>query len=133
MGALAHGYFAMIDAETSTRQAQGIEVHVDRDRTAEDLWPYWVTNMNTGRLLRDSVDSAFVTQVSTACGEDLLHGLREVRLAGWRRGRRPATGALYGEAGMLLRFMQTDNFTPGAKSDLLTVTSEWPFDNMPIE
>jgi hypothetical protein len=133
MGALAHGYFAMIDAETSTRQAQGVQVNVDRDRTAEDLWPYWVTNINTGRLLRESVDPAFVTQVSTACGEDLFHGLKELGFAGWRRGRRPATRALYGEAGMLLRFMQTDNFTPDARSGQLTVTSEWPFDEMPID
>jgi hypothetical protein len=92
MGALAHGYFAMIDAETSTRQAQGIEVHVDRDRIAEDLWPYWVTNMNTGRLLRESVDSAFVTLVSDACGEDLFHGLREVRLAGRAAAEGPPRG-----------------------------------------
>jgi hypothetical protein len=34
---------------------------------------------------------------------------------------------------MILRFMQSDNFTPGARSDLLPVTSEWPIDEMPIE
>jgi hypothetical protein len=43
------------------------------------------------------------------------------------------TGFFYGEAGMLLRMLQTDSFQPAPRAELLTVTNTWPFAEMPIQ
>ncbi len=51
-GALAHGYFAMVEAEALGKAGLGPEIRVVPGRTAEEIWPYWVTNMSTGDLLR---------------------------------------------------------------------------------
>lgn len=132
MEALSYGYFAMTDAEATSSQAGALtEVVLDRD--AHTIWPYWVTNMGTGRLLRSSVDPGFVRRVANVCGEDLLHGLRQLGLVGWRRRRVSGIGWFYAEAGMLLRVLQTDNFQPGPRSDVLLSTNAWPFEQMPVD
>lgn len=131
MRVVARGYVAMAEAEALIREAEGPKIYVVSDRMAEDVWPYWVTNMSTGTLLRSAAHPKAVDTVARAAGEQLLRGLEELNLVGWRRGRVVRTGSLYGESGMLLRMLQTDNFQPGARSDLLTVTNAWPFDEMP--
>jgi hypothetical protein len=132
-GGIAYGYLAMVDAEATASAASEVEFEVVLDRQAEDVWPYWVTQMSTARLLKSVVDPKFVRRVRAVCGEDLYHGLLELDLIGWRRRQVPYIGGFYAEAGMLLRFMQTDNYDPGSRSDLLTVTNMWPFDETPAE
>ena len=91
--------------------------------------------MSTGKLLRTGAHPDAIRQVANECGEKFFNGLRELGLGGGplRRPWKRSTGSFYGEAGMLLRMLQTDNFQPGPRSRLLTVTNAWPFDQMPIE
>lgn len=42
-------------------------------------------------------------------------------------------GHFYAQAGMLLRFVQTDNFVPGPGSQLRATTNKWPYEAMPTE
>jgi hypothetical protein len=116
-GALAHGYFAMVEAEALGKAGLGPEIRVVPGRTAEEIWPYWVTNMSTGDLLRSMARAEAIDQVATAAGQDLWNGLQQLGLAGWRRGRKAYTGTFYGEAGMLLRALQTDKFEPDPRAN----------------
>ena len=133
MGAVAHGYFAMVEADALGRAGQGPEADVVPSRTAEEIWRYWVTNMSTGGVLKTVAHAKAIDQVAGVAGEELWIGLQELGLAGRRRGRKTYTGTLYGEAGMLLRVLQTDRFQPDARATMLTATNAWPFDQMPIE
>jgi hypothetical protein len=40
-------------------------------------------------------------------------------------------GHFYAQAGMLLRFLQTDNFVLGPESELRAITNKWPYEDMP--
>ena len=71
MDGLAHGYFAMVEAEALGKTHEGPEVHVVRGRNAEDVWPYWVTDMSRGRLLGAVADPDAVRQVANAAGVPL--------------------------------------------------------------
>jgi hypothetical protein len=88
--------------------------------------------MSAGKMLRRVAGDKLLLEVETASGQDLFHGLRELGLIGWRRGRTRSMAAFYAEAGMLLRMLQTDNFQPSPQDDLLTATNVWPFDEMPV-
>ena len=108
MVTVAYGYFAMIDAEAiaaiSGRPFQPI---VER-RSAEQVWPYWVTNMTTGTLLTQVTGKKEIGKVQNICGESLYQGLRELGLVGKRRRQVPFMGRFYAHAGMLLRVVQRD-------------------------
>ena len=108
MVTVAYGYFAMIDAEAiaaiSGRPFQPI---VER-RSAEQVWPYWVTNMSTGTLLTQVTGKKEIGKVQNICGESLYQGLRELGLVGKRRRQVPFMGRFYAQAGMLLRVVQRD-------------------------
>ncbi len=133
MLAAAYGYFAMIDAEAADAiETAPVEPNVV-DRTAEQIWPYWVTNMSAGKLLSRAVDKKYINRVTTVCGDDFYHGLLELGLVGWRRRKVPSMGHFYAEAGMLLRALQSDTFVPGAWSELRAAasTDRWPFDEIP--
>ena len=67
------------------------------------------------------------------CGEELYRALLELGLVGWRRRKVPYIGHFYAQAGMLLRFVQTDNFVPGPESELGATTDKWPYEEMPTE
>ena len=113
---VAYGYLAMIDAEATTIVAEaGVTVSACRD--SEELWPYWVTKMSTGWVL-DVTDPKFVRRVRDVCGEDLYQGLLDLDLVGWRRRKVPYIGHFYADAGMVLRFVQTDVFQPDIPSEL---------------
>jgi hypothetical protein len=129
---LAQGYFTMINAEGGAAVMKDIRINVVPDRVAEDVWPYWVTNMGPGGMLRRVAGEKLILGVETACGEDLFRGLRALGLVGWRRGRTRSIAAFYGEAGMLLRVLQTDNFQPSPQDELLTATNVWPFEEMAV-
>jgi hypothetical protein len=131
-GALAHGYFSMVEAEALGAAGQGPEIKAVAGRTAEEIWPYWVTNMSTGDLLRTAAHAEAIDQVTGVAGKQFSDGLRELGLGGWRRARRPFTGIYYAEAGMLLRMLQTDRFEPGARATIVAATNAWPFDEMPL-
>jgi hypothetical protein len=133
MDGLAHGYVAMVEAEALGKTHEGPEVHVVRGRNAEDVWPYWVTDMSRGRLLGAVADPDAVRQVANAAGRNLVQGLQELGLGRSRRGRRFFTGYLYGEAGMLLRHLQTDRFQPDLMTEVVVASKAWPFEEMPIE
>jgi hypothetical protein len=48
---MAYGYFAMIDAEAIAAIAGQPLRPIVVGRSADQVWPYWVTNMSTGTLL----------------------------------------------------------------------------------
>jgi hypothetical protein len=102
-------------------------------REAEQVWPYWVTNMSTGRLLAQATSKAYINRVETVCGEELYQELLELGLVGWRRRKVRYMGHFYAQAGILLRFVQTDNFVPGSESELRAITNKWPFQDMPTD
>lgn len=130
--AVAQGYFAMVEAEALGRVEKGPSISLVQGRTAEWVWPFWVTNISTGELLRAAAHPEAVRRVANACGENVFNGLQGVGLGRWRRAWKRSTGSFYGEAGMLLRMLQTDLFEPGARDEVLTLTNAWPFDHMPI-
>lgn len=131
--AIAYGYFAMIDAEATAAVAAEPLTPISACRSAEQAWPYWVTNMSTGRLLAEATSQAYISSVETVCGEELYREMLELGLVGWRRRRVPSMGHFYAQAGMLLRFVQTDNFVPGPESELRATTNKWPYEAMPTE
>jgi hypothetical protein len=131
--ALAHGYFSMVESEAMGAAGQGPEINVVPGRAAEEIWPFWTTNMSTGDLLRTAAHAKAIDQVTGVGGRQFSNGLQELGLGGWRRGRRPFTGMYYTEAGMLLRMLQTDRFEPGPRANILTATNAWPFEAMPVE
>jgi hypothetical protein len=123
----------MIDAEATAAVAAGPFRPIAACRGAEEVWPYWVTNMSTGRLLAQATSKACIARVETVCGEELYRELLELGLVGWRRRKVPYIGDFYAQAGMLLRFVQTDNFVPGSESELRATTNMWPYQDMPTE
>jgi hypothetical protein len=131
--AVAYGYFAMIDAEATGALAAEPFMPITACRGAEQVWPYWVTNMSTGRLLAQAASKAYVDRVETVCGEQFYRELLELGLVGRRRRKVPYMGHFYAEAGMLLRFVQTDNFVPSPESELRATTNKWPYEDMPTE
>ena len=131
--AVAYGYFAMIDAEATTAVTADAFTPIAACRGAEQVWPYWVTNMSTGLLLAQATSKAYIDRVETVCGEELYWKLLELGLVGWRRRKVPYIGHFYAQAGMLLRFVQTDNFVPGSESELRATTNKWPYEHMPTE
>ncbi|MGZ6363950.1 MAG: hypothetical protein ACXWP0_19935 [Ktedonobacterales bacterium] len=133
LDALARGYFAMLDVE-ATNALKGTQIHVVPGRDAETLWPYWVTNLSTGQLLKQAVAPKYTRQVTLAGSQDFFRGLQQLGLVGWRRGRAGAIGSGYVEAGMLLRLLQTSIFEPGPRSEILATNANlWPYAEMPPE
>jgi hypothetical protein len=89
--------------------------------------------MSTGRLLAQATSKAYIDRVENVCGEELYRGLAELGLVGWRRRTVPYIGHFYAQAGMLLRFVQSDNFVPRSDSELRAITNKWPYQDMPTE
>ena len=89
--------------------------------------------MSTGRLLAEATSRAYIKSVETVCGEELYREMLELGLVGRRRRRVPYMGHLYAQAGMLLRFVQTDSFVPGPESELRATTNKWSYEAMPSE
>jgi hypothetical protein len=133
MVTVAYGYFAMIDAEAIAAIAgQPFRPIVER-RSAEQVWPYWVTNMSTGTLLTQVTGKKEIGQVQNICGESLYRGLLDLGLVGRRRRKVPYMGRFYAQAGMVLRVVQSDTLAAEPASDSLAITNRWPFEEMPTE
>jgi hypothetical protein len=60
--AIAYGYFAMIDAEATAAAAAEPLTPISACRGAEQAWPYWVTNVSTGRLLAEATSKAYINR-----------------------------------------------------------------------
>jgi hypothetical protein len=129
----AYGYFAMIDAEAIAAIAGRPFRLIDASRSAEQAWPYWVTNMGTGTLLAQVAGKKEIGKVQNICGESLYQGLLELGLVGRRRRRVPYMGRFYAQAGMLLRVVQRDTLAPEPPSESLAMTNRWPFEELPTE
>jgi hypothetical protein len=133
MVAVAYGYFAMIDAEAIAAVAGQSVRPIVAGRSAEQVWPYWVTNMSTRTLLPQVTGKKEIGKVQNICGENLYQGLRDLGLVGWRRRNVPYMGRFYAQAGMLLRVVQSDTLVPEPTSDSPAITNPWPFEEMPTE
>ena len=133
MVTVAYGYFAMIDAEAIAALAGPPLGPNVASRSAEQVWPDWVTNMSTGTLLARVVGKKETDRVKNICGESLYQGLLELGLVGGRRRKVPYMGRFYAQAGMLLRVVQSDTFVPGPASESQGITDRWPFEEMPTE
>jgi hypothetical protein len=133
MVTVAYGYFAMIDAEAIAALAGPPLGPNVASRSAEQVWPDWVTNMSTGTLLSQVAGKKEINRVKNICGESLYQGLLELGLVGGRRRKVPYMGRFYAQAGMLLRVVQSDTFVPGPASELQGTTDRWPFEEMPTE
>ena len=133
MVAVAYGYFAMIDAEAIAALAGPPLGPNVASRSAEEVWPDWVMDMSTGRLLARVAGKKEIGRVRNICGESLYQGLLELGLVGRRRRALPYIGRFYAQAGMLLRVVQRDTFVPGPASELQEITDRWPFEEMPTE
>jgi len=131
MVTVAYGYFAMIDAEAIAAIAGKPFAPIIACRSAERVWPYWVTNMSTGTLLARVAGKKEIGKVQNICGENLYQGLLDLGLVGRRRGRVPYMGRFYAQAGMLLRVVQRD--APEPASECVAITNRWPFEDMPTE
>ena len=130
---VAYGYFAMIDAEAIATVAGQPVPPIVAGRSAEQVWPYWVTHMSTGKLLAQVTGKKEIGRVQNICGENLYQGLRELGLVGWRRRNVPYVGRFYAQAGMLLRVVQSDRFEPEPVSESPETTDRWRFEDMPTE
>jgi hypothetical protein len=133
MVTVAYGYFAMIDAEAIAAIAGQPSRSIVARRSAEQVWPYWVTHMSTGALLAQVTGKKEIAKVRNICGESLYQGLLDLGLVGRRRRKVPDMGRFYAQAGMLLRVVQNDTLVPEAALESLEITSQWPFEEMPTE
>jgi hypothetical protein len=134
MVTVAYGYFAMIDAEAIAAISQQPVRPTVASRSAEQVWPHWVTNMSTGKLLAQVTSKKEIGKVSNICGESLYQGLLDLGLVGRRRRNVPYMGRFYAQAGMTLRVLQSDTLVPEPASALASeVTDRWPFEEMPTE
>jgi hypothetical protein len=133
MFTVAYGYFAMIDAEAIAAIAGDPSGPIVAGRSAQEVWPYWVTNMSAGKLLAQLTGKKEVAKVQNICGESLYQGLRDLELVGWRRRNVPYLGRFYAQAGMLLRVVQSETLVPEPASQSLAITNPWPFEEMPTE
>jgi hypothetical protein len=138
MVTVAYGYFAMIDAEAIATIAGRPFRPIIAGRSAEEVWPHWVTNMSTGTLLTQVTRKKEIGRVQLICGESLFQGLLDLGLVGKRRRKVPYMGRFYAQAGMLLRVVQRDPPESGSGSgsgsgSSQAITSPWPFEEMPTE
>jgi hypothetical protein len=133
MVTVAYGYFAMIDAEAIAAIAGQPFRSIVARRSAEQVWPYWVTNMSTGTLLAQVAGKKEIGKVQNICGESLYQGLLDLGLVGRRRRKVPYIGRFYAQAGMLLRVVQSDTLVPEPASESPAITNRWPFEEMPTE
>jgi hypothetical protein len=133
MVTVAYGYFAMIDAEAIATIAGRPFRPIVAARTADWVWPYWVTNMGTGTLLAQVTSKKEIGKVQNICGESLYQGLFDLGLVGRRRRKVPYMGRFYAQAGMLLRVVQSDTLVPEPDSESLAIANRWPFEEMPTE
>jgi hypothetical protein len=133
MVTVAYGYFAMIDAEAIAVMAGHPVRPIVESRSAEQVWPYWITNMSTGTLLTQVVGKKEIGKVQHICGESLYQGLLDLGLVGKRRRKVPYMGRSYAHAGMLLRVVQSDTLVAEPTPDSLAITSRWPFEEMAAE
>jgi hypothetical protein len=133
MVTVAYGYFAMIDAEAMAAITAQPSRPIVACRSAEKVWPYWVTNMSTGTLLTQMTGKKEIGKVQNICGESLYQGLLDLGLVGKRRRKVPYMGRFYAQAGMLLRVAQSDTLVAEPASDSLAITNRWPFEEMPTE
>ena len=133
MVTVAYGYFAMIDAEAIAAIGGQPFRPIVACRSAEQVWPYWVTNMSTGTLLTQVTGKREIGKVQNICGESLYQGLLDLGLVGKRRRKVPYMGRFYAQAGMLLRVLQSDTFVPGPASESQEGRDRWPFEEMPTE
>lgn len=133
MFAVAYGYFAMIDAEAIAAIAGQPFEPVAARRSAEQVWPHWVTNMSNGTLLARVTGKKEIGKVQNICGESLYRGLRDLGLVGRRRRKVPYMGRFYAQAGMLLRVVQRDELVAEPASESLAIADRWRFEEMPTE
>jgi hypothetical protein len=133
MVTVAYGYFAMIDAEAIAAIAGRPFRQTVAGRSAEQVWPHWVTNMSAGTPLAQVTGKKEIAKVRNICGESLYQGLVDLGLVGRRRRKVPDAGRFYAQAGMLLRVVQRDTLVPEPASDSLSITNQWPFEEMPTE
>ena len=133
MFTVAYGYFAMIDAEAIAAIAGRPLRSIVASRSADQVWPYWVTNMSTGTLLAQVTSKKEIGKVQNICGESLYQGLLDLGLVGRRRRKVPYMGRFYAQAGMLLRVVQSDTLVPEPASESLAIANQWPFEEMPTE
>jgi hypothetical protein len=130
--ALAFGYVATIDAEATHIETTGDNLFTVRlDRTAEDVWNYWVVSFVAG--MKDALGRSYRRAVQGNVETRLENELRRLRL--WpspgKRTRLRATACTYADAGMLLRMAQTDNLTDEAFLSTWrhVTTNHWPYDD----
>jgi len=133
MVAVAYGYFAMIDAEAIAAIAGKPLRPIVACRSAEQVWPLWVTNMGTGTLLAQVTGNKEIGKVQNICGESLYQELLDLGLIGRQRRKVPYMGRFYAQAGMLLRVVQSDTLVPEPASESPAITDRWPFEEMPTE
>ena len=133
MVTVAYGYFAMIDAEAIAAIAGRPFRQIVAGHSAEQVWPYWVTNISAGTPLAQVTGKKEIAKVRNICGESLYQGLVDLGLVGRRRRKVPDAGRFYAQAGMLLRVVQRDTLVPEPASDSLSITNQWPFEEMPTE
>jgi hypothetical protein len=133
MVTVAYGYFAMIDAEAVAAIAGKPSRPTVTWRSAEQVWPYWVTNMSTGTLLARVTGKKQIGQVQSICGESLYQGLLDLRLVGRLRRKVPYMGRFYAQTGMLLRVVQSDMLVAEPTSDSMAISNPWPFEETPTE
>ena len=133
MVTVAYGYLAMIDAEAIATIGEQPIRRIVACRSAEQVWPYWVTNMSSGTLLAQVSGRKEIGKVQNICGESLYQGLLDLGLVGRRRRKVPYVGRFYAQAGMLLRVLQSDKLLAEPASESLAITNRWPFEEMPTE
>ena len=133
MFTVAYGYFAMIDAEAIAAIAGRPFRQIVAGHSAEQVWPYWVTNISAGTPLAQVAGKKEIAKVRNICGQSLYQGLLDLGLVGRRRRKVIDMGRFYAQAGMLLRVVQRDTLVPEPASDSLSITNRWPFEEMPTE
>jgi hypothetical protein len=133
MVTVAYGYFAMIDAEAIAAPAGQPSRPTVASRTAEQVWPHWVTNMSSGTLPAQVAGKKEIGKVNNIGGESFYQGLLDLGLVGRRRRNTPYIGRFYAQAGMVLRVLQSDALVPEPASGSVPITDQWPFAQMPTE
>jgi hypothetical protein len=130
--AIAVAYVAAVDAEGAHINAGGnpTDLAVRMDRTAEQIWNYWVVNFagDPGQAF----DTRFRRSVQHICLERVTGRLRELGLLPpiGRRTKLTATAGTYASAGLLLRMSQSNNLTDDAFAGSWRWASNiWPYED----
>ena len=123
--ATAVGYAGLIGVESD---GEGFKPSTDVD--PKKIWCLWVVRLNSEVLREVGIDKDFDSQMRGLAAERFVAELKAVGLFPKvrKRMRFNLVGQWYGQAGMLLRLIQSTQSEWDDSSDFWQITNTWPFE-----